>query len=409
MTRAPGTTRRSAALEGHRRREIVADHVGHRRRAAACPRRSPRSPRGRTGPPHRRQPLPELVVPAHRRRPAVTRAVPLRRYREDTRLVAAPPARRAGVARADLHIGIDVDDLGTGAPARRRAQRGELAGPAWSPPSPGSPKTGGDLLRCRRCTRWATTTICNSPGRASASSPRSNRPITARLVMCRDHHADHAGRVSSRRPTAPPTVESRPVRAGRPSGCTSEGRTIRSDECVHNWPVASGHGERVADSVPEPSDRATCRDGHRSPKGTAIRVHLGPRPAGGRPADPPPVGRRVATHRAAAGRGQPAHRCLVRDGHRGAAALPDRSASGWASLAYGFIDGLYQGVSALVRIAGGYAGDRHEPPKWIAAIGYGVSALSRIALLPAQASPPSPRSSPPTGSARACGPRPGTR
>ncbi len=57
---------------------------------------------------------------------------------------------------------------------------------------------------------------------------------------------------------------------------------------------------------------------------------------------------------------------------------------GLGFVAYGFIDGLYQGVSAVVRIAGGYAGDRGGRPKWIATIGYGVSALSRIALLPAQ-------------------------
>jgi MFS family permease len=50
---------------------------------------------------------------------------------------------------------------------------------------------------------------------------------------------------------------------------------------------------------------------------------------------------------------------------------------------YGFVDGLYQGVSALVRIAGGYAGDRMDQPKWVAAAGYGLSAVSRIAMLPA--------------------------
>lgn len=57
---------------------------------------------------------------------------------------------------------------------------------------------------------------------------------------------------------------------------------------------------------------------------------------------------------------------------------------GLGLLAYGFVDGLYQGVSAVVRIAGGYAGDRGGRPKWIAVAGYGLSALSRIALLPAQ-------------------------
>jgi len=54
---------------------------------------------------------------------------------------------------------------------------------------------------------------------------------------------------------------------------------------------------------------------------------------------------------------------------------------GLGLLAYGFIDGLYQGVSAFVRIAGGYLGDRYHRPKWVATFGYGVSALSRIAML----------------------------
>ena len=57
---------------------------------------------------------------------------------------------------------------------------------------------------------------------------------------------------------------------------------------------------------------------------------------------------------------------------------------GLGIVAYGFMDGLYQGVSALVRIAGGYAGDRGGRPKWVAAAGYGLSAASRLAMLPAQ-------------------------
>lgn len=59
------------------------------------------------------------------------------------------------------------------------------------------------------------------------------------------------------------------------------------------------------------------------------------------------------------------------------------SVVGLAPLAYGFIDGLYQGVSALVRILGGWAADRGDHPKWVAFFGYGVSAISRIALIPA--------------------------
>jgi MFS family permease len=56
---------------------------------------------------------------------------------------------------------------------------------------------------------------------------------------------------------------------------------------------------------------------------------------------------------------------------------------GLGLLAYGFVDGLYQGVSALVRIVGGYASDRNNQPKWVAATGYGLSALTRLAMLPA--------------------------
>ncbi len=58
-------------------------------------------------------------------------------------------------------------------------------------------------------------------------------------------------------------------------------------------------------------------------------------------------------------------------------------AVGLSPVAYGFLDGIYQGVSAFVRIAGGYAGDRAGQPKWVAVAGYSASALSRIAMLPA--------------------------
>lgn len=56
---------------------------------------------------------------------------------------------------------------------------------------------------------------------------------------------------------------------------------------------------------------------------------------------------------------------------------------GLSLLGYGFIDGVYQGVSAFVRLLGGYVADRFHHPKWVAVIGYGVSALSRVAMLPA--------------------------
>lgn len=56
---------------------------------------------------------------------------------------------------------------------------------------------------------------------------------------------------------------------------------------------------------------------------------------------------------------------------------------GLSLIAYGFIDGVYQGASALVRVVGGYVGDRRGRPKWIATAGYAFSALSRAAMLPA--------------------------
>ena len=56
---------------------------------------------------------------------------------------------------------------------------------------------------------------------------------------------------------------------------------------------------------------------------------------------------------------------------------------GLSPVAYGFLDGIYQGVSALVRLAGGYAADRGGQPKWVAVLGYGASAISRIVMLPA--------------------------
>ena len=57
---------------------------------------------------------------------------------------------------------------------------------------------------------------------------------------------------------------------------------------------------------------------------------------------------------------------------------------GLSPLAYGFIDGLYQGVSAVVRILGGWLSDRADRPKWVAFAGYGLSALTKVALLAAQ-------------------------
>ncbi|MDQ4214281.1 MFS transporter [Microbacterium capsulatum] len=54
---------------------------------------------------------------------------------------------------------------------------------------------------------------------------------------------------------------------------------------------------------------------------------------------------------------------------------------GLSTIAFGLLDGLYQGVSALVRIAGGYTSDRLGRPKWVAFVGYAVAAVARLGLL----------------------------
>lgn len=54
---------------------------------------------------------------------------------------------------------------------------------------------------------------------------------------------------------------------------------------------------------------------------------------------------------------------------------------GLGSIGYGIIDGLQQGVSAVVRLAGGWTSDRTDHPKWVALVGYALSAVARIGLL----------------------------
>jgi MFS family permease len=56
-------------------------------------------------------------------------------------------------------------------------------------------------------------------------------------------------------------------------------------------------------------------------------------------------------------------------------------ALGASPLAYGVIDGLYQGAAALVRVASGVLADRWSRYKEIAVAGYGLSAVCRVALL----------------------------
>jgi MFS family permease len=58
---------------------------------------------------------------------------------------------------------------------------------------------------------------------------------------------------------------------------------------------------------------------------------------------------------------------------------------GMSPLAFGFVDGLYQGAAALVRIAAGVLSDRWRRHKEIAALGYGLSAACRLLILAAGA------------------------
>ncbi|MFE0377121.1 MFS transporter [Streptomyces inhibens] len=54
---------------------------------------------------------------------------------------------------------------------------------------------------------------------------------------------------------------------------------------------------------------------------------------------------------------------------------------GLSPLGFGLLDGVYNGVSALVRLAGGHLADRGGRHKAAAAAGYGLSALCKPALL----------------------------
>nr|WP_311836299.1 MFS transporter [Cellulomonas fimi] len=60
------------------------------------------------------------------------------------------------------------------------------------------------------------------------------------------------------------------------------------------------------------------------------------------------------------------------------------TALGLSTIAYGFVDALMQGASALVRVAGGWAADRGDRPKWVAFTGYALSAVTRGGLVLAQ-------------------------
>ncbi|MEU9800184.1 MFS transporter [Streptomyces sp. NPDC051000] len=60
---------------------------------------------------------------------------------------------------------------------------------------------------------------------------------------------------------------------------------------------------------------------------------------------------------------------------------------GLSPLGFGLLDGLYNGVGALVRLTGGHLGDRFGRHKALAGIGYGLSALCKPLLLLAHTLP----------------------
>ena len=51
--------------------------------------------------------------------------------------------------------------------------------------------------------------------------------------------------------------------------------------------------------------------------------------------------------------------------------------------AYGMVDGIYTGATAVLRLVGGYVADRIRRPKAVAGAGYAISALAKLGLLAA--------------------------
>jgi MFS family permease len=54
---------------------------------------------------------------------------------------------------------------------------------------------------------------------------------------------------------------------------------------------------------------------------------------------------------------------------------------GFSPLAFGLIDGIYNGITAFVGLAGGFIGDRWRRHKEVAVTGYGLSALCKLLLV----------------------------
>src|SRR3954470_15219490 len=45
---------------------------------------------------------------------------------------------------------------------------------------------------------------------------------------------------------------------------------------------------------------------------------------------------------------------------------------------FGMLDGLYTGATAVLRLVGGHVSDRLRRPKAVAAVGYGLSAVTKV-------------------------------
>jgi MFS family permease len=56
-------------------------------------------------------------------------------------------------------------------------------------------------------------------------------------------------------------------------------------------------------------------------------------------------------------------------------------AAGFSPLALGVVDGLYRGAAAIAALASGFAADRRRRHKEIASLGYGLSAVCKLALV----------------------------
>jgi len=54
---------------------------------------------------------------------------------------------------------------------------------------------------------------------------------------------------------------------------------------------------------------------------------------------------------------------------------------GFSPLQFGVVDGVQQGAAAIVRVLGGFLADRTRRHKEVAALGYGISAATRLGLL----------------------------